>query len=140
MRIAYESAAGTSGKSVEVDGITNLLNYPEFKNVEKVKNLLSLFESGDNSITDIIPANISEDSDNKLKVYIGDENGDPHLPDASIVFCSMNVGKKNTIFGILGPRRMDYKKAATALSSLAKTIEDMSSGKHDNENYKNLIE
>lgn len=140
LRIAYEASVGMNGKSVEVDGITNLLSYPEFRNVEKVKNLLSLFESGDNSITDIIPANISDNSDNKLKVYIGDENGDPHLPDASIVFCSMNVGKKNTIFGILGPRRMDYKKAANALSSLSKTIEGMSSGKHDNENYKNLIE
>ena len=129
LRIAYEASAGTTGKSVEVDGITNLLNYPEFRNVEKVKDLLSLFESGANSITDIIPLASPGETDNKLKVYIGDENKDPHLPDASIVFCSMNVGKKNTIFGILGPRRMDYKKSANALSSLSKTIEDMSSGK-----------
>ena len=128
MRIAYEAAAGSMGKSVEVDGITNLLSYPEFKNVEKVKNLLGLFEPDNVNITDLIPE-AGTFTDNGLKVYIGED--DSKLSDASIVFCSMNVGKKNTMFGILGPRRMDYKKAASALNSLANTIKSMNENNGD---------
>lgn len=123
LRIAYEAARGSAGKSVEVDGITNLLSYPEFRDVERVKDLFGLFESG-NGITDIIPQG---QGSNSLKVYIGDESENSTLSDTSIVFCSMPVGRKNTVFGILGPKRMDYKRAADALTSLAQTMKQLGS-------------
>ena len=137
LRIAYDAAAGTSGKSVEVDGITNLLSYPEFHDVEKVKDLLELFEPEGDTIRDIIPTASYVSPDNKLKVYIGDENGNTQLSDASIVFCSMPVGRKNTLFGVLGPRRMDYKKAANALFSLSQTIKSINEGKNNTSNDEN---
>lgn len=126
LRIAYEAAAGSDGKSVEVDGITNLLAYPEFKNVERVKDLLGLLEPDSGNIKDLLPAVSSSSADSKLKVYIGDDDDASGLSDASIVFCSLPVGKKNTIFGILGPRRMDYKKATTALTRLSQTMQSLS--------------
>lgn len=131
LRIAYEAAAGSEGQSVEVDGITNLLSYPEFRDVERVKDLLGLFEPEGDGIRGLIPSASSETNDNKLKVYIGDEASDSRLSDASIVFCKVPVGKKNTVFGILGPKRMDYKKAADALTSLAQTMKTISDNDDD---------
>ena len=127
LRMAYEAAEGSDGRSVEVDGITNLLSYPEFRNVEKVKDLLEIFEQNGEVIMDYLPMakGAPDDADTKLKVYISDED-DPLLSDASIVFCSLPVGRKNTIFGILGPRRMDYKKATVALTRLAQTMKSLS--------------
>lgn len=133
LRIAYDAAAGSNGRSVEVDGITNLLNYPEFRNVEKVKDLLGLFEPGADAIRDLVPNTTYSSGDNSLKVYIGDESEGGTLSDASIVFCSMNVGKKNTLFGVLGPRRMDYKKAANALTGLAQTMRSLNEKNEDGE-------
>ena len=126
MRIAYEAAGGANGQSVEVDGITNLLAYPEFRKVERVKDLLGLFESGDEHLAGLLPAVSGGSDDNRMRVYIGDAEEDNGLSDASIVFCSLPAGRKNTIFGILGPRRMDYKKATTALSRLAQTMKTLS--------------
>ncbi len=131
LRIAYEAAAGSDGQSVEVDGITNLLSYPEFRDVERVRDLLGLFEPEGDGIRGLIPSASSETGDNKLKVYIGDESSDSRLSDASIVFCKVPVGKKNTVFGILGPKRMDYKKAADALTSLAQTMKSISDSGDD---------
>ena len=128
LRTIYEAAVGNNGKSIEVDGITNLLEYPEFRNVEKVKDLLGLLEPDKDVIRELIPRGYSH-AENGLKVYIGDETTNSQLSDASIVFCSMPVGKKNTIFGILGPKRMDYKKAADALTGLANTLKSMNERK-----------
>lgn len=133
LRIAYEAAAGQTGQSVEVDGITNLLSYPEFKDVERVKDLLGLLEP-EGGIKDIIPAS-SVSSDNRLKVYIGDDSDGSKLSDASIVFCKVPIGKKNTVFGILGPKRMDYRRAADALTSLAQTMKNMTDNGSDGNNY-----
>lgn len=126
LRIIYEAAAGSDGHSVEVDGITNLLSYPEFKDVERVKDLLSLLEPDGESLKDLLPAAVPCGSpDSRLKVYISDDES-TGLPNASIVFCSLPVGRKNTIFGILGPRRMNYKKATVALTRLAQTMHRLS--------------
>lgn len=124
LRIAYEAAEGQNGQSVEVDGITNLLSYSEFKDVDRVKNLLELFEPGGEGIRDLIP-NSQINKEGKLKVYVGDDSKDGRLSDTSIVFCSMPVGKNNTVFGVLGPKRMDYKRAADALTSLAQTMKNI---------------
>lgn len=120
LRVAYEAVTGNTGKSVEVDGITNLLSYPEFKNVERVKDLLELLEADSDNLRELIPA--KTDNESAFKVYIGDDSDESGLSDASIVFCSLPVGKKNTVFGVLGPRRMDYKKVAEALMRLSQTM------------------
>ncbi len=126
LRIAYEASAGGDGNNVEVDGITNLLSYPEFKNVERVKDILGLLETDGAGLKEILPAAVDASPDNRLKVYIGDDEENSGLSDASIVFCSLPVGRKNTIFGILGPRRMNYKKATVALTRLAQTMQSFS--------------
>lgn len=127
LRIAYEAAVGSERRSVEVDGITNLLSYPEFKNVEKVKDLLGLFEQNGDTIKEFLPM---ENDESGLKVYIGDEENSK-LSDTSIVFCSLPVGNKNTIFGIMGPKRMDYKKATNALKRLSQTLQSLANGEKE---------
>ena len=130
LRLVYE-AVGENG-SLQVEGLSNLLSLPEFNNVEKVKNLLDLFEHDGENIKSCLP--VAADGDKRaLKVYVGGADGENgKLSDASLVFCSLPVGKKNTVFGILGPRRMDYKKAAYALTQLSETIKRMQADGADN--------
>jgi len=122
VRTAYESVCDIKTEDVKIDGITNLLSYPEFKDVGKVKNLLSLVEEKHDSIKSIFSNNVESD-DKQFKVYIGDENNIEELSDTSVVYCSMPVGNgQNAVIGIIGPKRMDYRKVIGALKSLSETL------------------
>lgn len=127
VRTAYEAVCSNEDEDVRIDGITNLLSYPEFTDVEKVKNILSLIEEKHDRIKQFldIPEQGQDDGENKhLKVYIGDENNVTELADTSMVFCSLPVGNgSNAVLGILGPKRMDYKKVISALRQLADNLE-----------------
>lgn len=127
VRTAYEAVCETKDETVKIDGITNLLSYPEFTDVKKVKNILSLVEKEQNKIKEFLePKGDDDDSgDGKsLKVYIGEENRMEELSDTSTVFCSLPIGNgQNAVLGILGPKRMDYKKVISALHQLADTID-----------------
>ncbi len=124
VRTAFEAVCSEKTDEVKIDGITNLLSYPEFKDVGKVKNLLSLVEEKHDSIKSIFSNDSEIKSDDKqFKVYIGDENNIEELSDASVVYCSMPVGNgQSAVIGIIGPKRMDYRKVIGALKSLSETL------------------
>ena len=121
LRASYAAVHGSEAQ-IGVDGISNLLSFPEFHSTEKVKDLIGLFEQGGENLKTMLPT--QTEGDRTVKIYVGDETDG--TSDASMVFCSVPVGKTNTVFGILGPRRMDYKKAAEALTRLSRTLETMS--------------
>ncbi len=122
IRSAYETVCGKSEGNVAVDGISNLLSYPEFMSVDKVKRILSLVENNNGKIKDVlVPAS---DAGAGLRVYIGEENKVEELSDTSVVYCSIPIGNgQSAVLGIVGPKRMDYKKVISALHSLADTLE-----------------
>ena len=57
---------------------------------------------------------------------IGDENSSEDLKDCSLVTATykMPEGAKGTI-GIIGPKRMDYKKVVTMLKNLTDELDDI---------------
>ena len=122
VRCAYDAVCDKKEHKVKVDGLTNLLSYPEFTDVGKVKNILSFIENSDGKIKDVIG---EEDGESRaLKVYIGDENRDEALSDTSVVYCNLPIGDgQNAVIGIIGPKRMDYKKVMSALRKLADTFD-----------------
>ncbi len=127
VKTAYRAVCESKDENVKIDGITNLLSYPEFTDVKKVKNILSLVEKEQGKIKQFLEPGANEetsDSGKNLKVYIGDENTVEELSDTSMVFCSLPVGNgHNAVLGILGPKRMDYKKVMSALRGLADAID-----------------
>ncbi|MBQ7400040.1 MAG: heat-inducible transcription repressor HrcA [Clostridia bacterium] len=122
VRCAYDAVCGKQNQRVKVDGITNLLSYPEFTDVGKVKNILEFIENNDSKINEVLRP---DDVDSKgLKVYIGDENRAEELSDTSVVYCNLPIGNgQNAVLGIIGPKRMDYKKVISALRQLANTLD-----------------
>ena len=120
VRCAYEAVSGKKEQKVKVDGLTNLLSYPEFTDVGKVKNILEFIENDEGKMKEVLSA----DDGKSLKVYIGDENRDEALSDTSVVYCNIPIGDgQNAVIGIIGPKRMDYKKVMSALHTLADTFD-----------------
>ena len=67
---------------------------------------------------------IQQDSD--IQILIGQENSDENLKDCSLVTATykMPEGAKGTI-GIIGPKRMDYKKVVSMLKELTGELDDI---------------
>lgn len=93
-------------------GSSKMLEHPEFKDLEKAKNFLSLLEQHDL----IVRALNNAAKPNAVTITIGNENPWVELQDFSIVTASFFLEGKNLgTCGILGPTRMDYPKVVSIL-------------------------
>ena len=111
---------------VYTSGATNVLKYPELANSASAEKLLGTLEDIEDKeefakhVEDVI----QQDSD--IQILIGKENSDENLKDCALVTATykMPEGAKGTI-GIIGPKRMDYKKVVTMLKDLTSELDDI---------------
>lgn len=99
---------------MHMSGRTKLLDYREFDNVDKIKEVLNKFDD-DNMIKKI------EASDNNINVYIGHENN--FDDDVSIIKTKYNIKGEEGTIAIVGPKRMDYKRVVSLLDYIKQNIE-----------------
>ena len=111
---------------IYTSGASNILKYQELGDVEKATALLETFEeqTGLNELADETLK--SEDSDHGIQIYIGDEAPVQNMKDYSIITSTYQLpeGAKGTI-GIIGPKRMDYKKVVSTLKSLTDELDNI---------------
>lgn len=103
---------------IYTSGTTNMLKYPELGNIEQTTKLLEALEDRQ-GLDELIDESIHSDSSNGIQVYIGEEAPVSNMKDCSIVTATYELaeGGKGTI-GIIGPKRMDYKKVVSTLKNL----------------------
>ncbi|MFC4076755.1 heat-inducible transcriptional repressor HrcA [Salinithrix halophila] len=98
---------------VFTSGTTNMLTQPEFRDLDKVKALMEIFEQTD-TVTRLFAAN-----DAGVHVRIGQENSIEAVNNCSIVTATFSVdGRSLGTVGVLGPTRMDYRKVVSLLQVL----------------------
>ena len=70
--------------------------------------------------------NKTDDPDNEIQVYIGDETPVQSMKDCSIVTANyaLGDGMRGTI-GIVGPKRMDYENVVDSLKKLKVQLDEM---------------
>ena len=107
-----------------VGGTSNMLAYPEYSDVDKARNFLSLIETRD-KLADIIRGN----GEMSFTVRIGPETGVPEMTDCSIVTAAYSTrgGQQGTI-GVIGPTRMQYSKVLSILNIIGHQLTEMFSG------------
>ncbi len=111
-----------------VGGTSNMLAYPEYSDVDKARNFLSLMETRD-KLAEIIRGN----GGMSFTVRIGPETGVPEMTDCSIVTATYSTrgGQQGTI-GVIGPTRMQYSRVLSILNIIGHQLTDMFSGEeHD---------
>ena len=112
---------------IYTSGATNIFKYPELSDSKKASELISAFEDKDalyELISDV--ENTGDETGTGIQVYIGDESPVATMKDCSVVTASYELGEgmKGTI-GIIGPKRMDYKKVMDNLKHLKKELDRM---------------
>ena len=110
-----------------VGGTSNMLAYPEYSDVDKARNFLSLMETRD-KLADIIRGS----SGLSFTVRIGPETGVPEMADCSIVTAAYSTrgGQQGTI-GVIGPTRMQYSKVLSILNIIGHQLTDMFNGEDE---------
>jgi heat-inducible transcriptional repressor len=111
---------GDGKDKVYLGGTLNMLNQPEFRDVEKVKSLFQFFEEGD-----LIKKLLHPSSDG-LTVTIGGENNLKELQDCSVISAIYRVdGEAIGTIGLIGPTRMDYPKAMAMVDFMTRTLTEL---------------
>lgn len=103
-----------------MEGTTNILNFPEFKEVQKAKEFFNILDEK-KLMSDLL--NNSRHSDNEIIIQIGNENVIEGIKDCSLVTASYSVDDHviGTI-GIIGPTRMEYSKVVSSLNYIRNKI------------------
>lgn len=118
VRAVYEVISEIDRYSVYMDGISNLLSYPEFADVMKARSLLSALEEKSQLVRMLANA-----KGNDINVYIGDHGFPGSMNDTSFIFHTFDVdGRIVGAVGLIGPRRMDYSKVVAKLEYFAKHL------------------
>ena len=95
-------------------GKTNILDYREYNEPDKIKEMISKLEDVD------LVKKISTTSDG-INIYIGEET--EFDPDVTIIKTHYKVGNDEATLAIIGPKRMEYDKVVTLLNFLKNYIE-----------------
>lgn len=101
-------------------GFIQMLNEPEFRDIDKVKSLLSFFD--DKKIIEDMLLKKSQIED--FQVLIGMENEADEIKDCSLIKRKYSFqGDFQGIMGIVGPKRMDYSNSISLLELISEVLE-----------------
>ena len=105
-------------QKVFLGGTKQLLNQPEFRDVERVRNLLGILEE-EKVLKDLLQGG----EDSGLKVTIGSENKFTGIQDCSMVQATYRLnGQIVGTMSVLGPTRMEYGKVISVMDYLHKYL------------------
>ncbi len=112
--------------TVNFAGIPKLLNYPEFSDVNKTREVLELLDDKKSVLKTVL-----DSEPGKTYILISGEEGDAVPSDTSFVFRPITVdGESVGALGVIGPRRMNYRKVIANLEYITDGITDEASEKN----------
>jgi len=115
-------------KNIWYDGVTQLLNQPEFTNVERLRDILELLERPE-AFAGALGGAYSREGINLL---IGEENPAESLRSYALILTRYTVpGEAGGVIGIIGPTRMRYDRAISSLRYVADTLGSLWRELHD---------
>ena len=118
IKCVYEIIGDVGIDDVHFDGVENMLEYPEYADTSKLRELLSLFEKKE----DLVELVQGSDTDS-VSVYIGGEEETPVVSNSTIIVKPL---KRNDsvigAIGVVGPNRMEYPKVVKIVDYIADMI------------------
>ena len=109
-------------REVYRDGLTNVLDQPEFVEADKFRQLVEILEH--RSLLESILTRILSASG--VQVIIGGEGAYQEIDDVSLVLAPYGVrGTASGIMGIMGPTRMRYARAISTVRYVAQLMDSL---------------
>jgi len=102
------------------DGVSNILNLPEFSDINKARSFLNTMEEKE------LLFKVLNDVKGDVGVSIGRENAVEQFKDCSLITATYRInGKTIGSVGIIGPTRMEYSKAISIVECMTNYLSDM---------------
>ncbi|NLK03934.1 MAG: heat-inducible transcription repressor HrcA [Clostridiales bacterium] len=120
-----QAVASDEDFKIYTSGTTNILKYPELRDIDKASELLYTLEEK-KMLSGLIHDRMDDEEDRGIKVYIGDETPIDTMKDCSVVTATYEI--EEGIYGkvgIIGPKRMDYERVVGTLQNLMVQLDDI---------------
>jgi heat-inducible transcriptional repressor len=105
-----------------LEGLRLMLGQPEFIQRERMLGVLELMEAK-GWLRHLIDWQVNEEG---VKVIIGDESRETALHDLSLVVSNYGVPEQvSGAVGVIGPKRMDYRKAISAVNYISSLLSEL---------------
>lgn len=99
-----------------VEGKNNILDYPEFNDIQKARDVLEVLENPDEFMVSV---DSEEGFEDEFRIVIGEESNFPETKDWSVISAKYKLnGQDVGTINLLGPKRLDYSKMSTILKSV----------------------
>lgn len=119
---ALKTYVQTTGDDVVTAGEDKILDHPEYADIGKIKDFLSVVTSKDKVMTLLS----GDNRDIKINVKIGADGYDEIPKECSLVTATYFAnGNKLGTYGVIGPIRMDYQKVVAVLENVGKILESI---------------
>ena len=122
IKVIYEAMNELDTADIKLEGVTKLLNYPEYSDVSKAKELLGVLEEKE-KLLDVISAQDAPEDD--IHFYIGGDESGGVMSDTSMIFKTITINGKKLSVGVIGPKRMNYSKVIDMISQLTTGLDRM---------------
>lgn len=110
------------GHDIYLEGTSNVLDMPEFKDVQKIKELYRFFEEK-HVISEIVDKCMTESG---VQIFLGSEIGKEEINELGLVSKTYSRdGKVVGALGIIGPKRMSYPKVVSVVDCTSDIITKM---------------
>lgn len=116
---------------IYTSGAGNILGFGGESDPAGARALLETFENKE-GLSEIADDTLESNDETGIRIYIGDESPVKDMKDYSIITSTYELpeGGKGTI-GIIGPKRMDYKKVVSTLKGLTDELDSIFSESSD---------
>ncbi|MCL2527121.1 MAG: heat-inducible transcriptional repressor HrcA [Defluviitaleaceae bacterium] len=103
---------------VFTSGVKNILAFPEFADIRKAEAIFQALEERDALI-----AILNQPQSDGIQIIIGTENSLDILKNCSLVKANYTIGNGTGSIALIGPTRMDYGHAVSALQGILQNIQ-----------------
>ena len=118
VKSVYEVIRELNGGDIRFEGVNKLLQYPEYADVERIREFFELLEKKD-TLLDVV----ADAGDDRVNVFIGGEPPVGGIDNAALIFKKLTGGGKVLgAIGVIGPYRMDYARVVAMVDTLAENL------------------
>jgi heat-inducible transcriptional repressor len=109
------------GRTLYISGAINMLDHPEFWDIETTRELLRTFEQKEH-LADLMTSFAAAEG---LRVTIGEENPVAEMRDCTMITSTyMYRNQVLGILGVVGPRRLPYPEIISIVNETARQVTD----------------
>lgn len=120
-KVIYEAMSELDQGELRVSGMDRLLEYPEFSDPDRMKEVLGAIEQKED-----ILSMVSDPDGEGVNVVIGSESAVKVLDRSALVYKPIvKDGRTVGAIGVLGPARMDYAKVLATLEGISGNVESL---------------